>query len=61
MMSLHDEKLLDDIGWHLLEELQEDARLTYAELGRRVGLSTFLGRMLKSASATTSGVETKAC
>jgi Lrp/AsnC family leucine-responsive transcriptional regulator len=39
-MSLHDEKLLDDIGWHLLEELQEDARLSYAELGRRVGLST---------------------
>jgi Lrp/AsnC family leucine-responsive transcriptional regulator len=39
-MSLHDEKLLDDIGWHLLEELQEDARISYAELGRRVGLST---------------------
>lgn len=39
-MSSHDEKLLDDIGWHLLEELQEDARMTYAELGRRVGLST---------------------
>ncbi|HEX8998518.1 MAG TPA: Lrp/AsnC family transcriptional regulator [Blastocatellia bacterium] len=39
-MSSHDEKQLDDIGWHLLEELQEDARLTYAELGRRVGLST---------------------
>ncbi len=39
-MSSHDEKLLDDIGWHLLEELQEDARLSYAELGRRVGLST---------------------
>jgi Lrp/AsnC family leucine-responsive transcriptional regulator len=39
-MGTHDEKLLDDIGWHLLEELQEDARLSYAELGRRVGLST---------------------
>jgi Lrp/AsnC family leucine-responsive transcriptional regulator len=39
-MSSHDEKLLDDIGWRLLEELQEDARLSYAELGRRVGLST---------------------
>ncbi len=39
-MSPHDEKLLDDIGWRLLEELQEDARLSYAELGRRVGLST---------------------
>lgn len=39
-MSSQDEKLLDDIGWRLLEELQEDARLSYAELGRRVGLST---------------------
>jgi Lrp/AsnC family leucine-responsive transcriptional regulator len=39
-MSSHDEKLLDDIGWRLLEELQEDARLSYTELGRRVGLST---------------------
>jgi len=39
-MNSHDEKLLDDIGWHLLEELQEDARLSYTELGRRVGLST---------------------
>jgi Lrp/AsnC family transcriptional regulator, leucine-responsive regulatory protein len=39
-MSSHDEKLLDDIGWRLLEELQVDARLSYTELGRRVGLST---------------------
>jgi Lrp/AsnC family leucine-responsive transcriptional regulator len=39
-MSTHDEKLLDDIGWRLLEELQEDARISYTELGRRVGLST---------------------
>jgi Lrp/AsnC family leucine-responsive transcriptional regulator len=39
-MSSHDEKLLDDIGWRLLEELQEDARISYTELGRRVGLST---------------------
>ena len=30
---------LDDVDWHLLEVLQEDARLTYAELGRRVSLS----------------------
>lgn len=34
------EKLLDSIGWKLLEELQQDARLSFAELGRRVGLST---------------------
>ncbi len=33
------EKLLDDTGWRLLHELQIDARLSYAELGRRVGLT----------------------
>lgn len=30
---------LDDVDWRLLEVLQENARLTYAELGRRVSLS----------------------
>jgi Lrp/AsnC family leucine-responsive transcriptional regulator len=39
-MALDNEKLLDEIGWKLLRELQEDARLSYAELGRRVGLTT---------------------
>jgi Lrp/AsnC family leucine-responsive transcriptional regulator len=34
------QKLLDDIGWRILEEMQADARITFAELGRRVGLST---------------------
>jgi Lrp/AsnC family transcriptional regulator, leucine-responsive regulatory protein len=38
-MSLENERLLDDIGWHILQELQENARLSFAELGRRVGLS----------------------
>jgi len=33
-------KLLDAKGWELLKELQLDARLSFAELGRRVGLST---------------------
>lgn len=33
-------KLLDSIGWRILTELQEDGRLQFAELGRRVGLST---------------------
>ncbi len=33
-------KLLDARGWALLRELQLDARLSFAELGRRVGLST---------------------
>ena len=31
---------LDKISWKILTELQKDARLTYAELGRRVGLTT---------------------
>ncbi|MFB9907358.1 Lrp/AsnC family transcriptional regulator [Allokutzneria oryzae] len=29
---------LDSTDWRVLAELQEDARLSYAELGRRVGL-----------------------
>jgi len=33
------EKLLDSTSWQILQALQEDARLSYAELGRRVGLS----------------------
>jgi Lrp/AsnC family leucine-responsive transcriptional regulator len=32
-------RLLDPIGWRILDELQEDARIQYKELGRRVGLS----------------------
>ncbi len=32
--------LLDDIGWKILGELQQNARIPFAELGRRVGLST---------------------
>ncbi len=38
-MTLENEKLLDDIGWHILQEMQENARISFAELGRRVGLS----------------------
>ena len=38
-MALETEKLMDSAGWHLLEALQEDARLSYTELGQRVGLS----------------------
>ena len=33
-------KPLDAIGWRILRELQEEARLSFTELGRRVGLST---------------------
>jgi Lrp/AsnC family leucine-responsive transcriptional regulator len=32
-------RLLDPIGWSILAELQENARIQLAELGRRVGLS----------------------
>ncbi len=38
-MTLLPSKLLDGTGWRILRELQLDARLSFAELGRRVGLS----------------------
>lgn len=38
-MTFNTQKLLDGIGWNILQALQEDARLSFAELGRRVGLS----------------------
>jgi Lrp/AsnC family leucine-responsive transcriptional regulator len=38
-MTFEIEKLLDETGWRLLEELQENARLSYSELGQRVNLS----------------------
>jgi Lrp/AsnC family leucine-responsive transcriptional regulator len=31
---------MDGIDWKILKELQMDARVSYAELGRRVGLTT---------------------
>jgi len=31
---------MDQIDWRILGELQTDARLSYSELGRRIGLST---------------------
>ena len=37
-MALDLEPQLDNISWKILKELQIDARVTYAELGRRVGL-----------------------
>lgn len=39
-MTVEITKLLDETGWLLLQELQEHARLSYAELGQRVGLSS---------------------
>lgn len=38
-MSLENQKLLDQVGWQIILALQQDARLSFAELGRRVGLS----------------------
>jgi Lrp/AsnC family leucine-responsive transcriptional regulator len=32
-------KVLDDLNWHILEQLQTDGRMSAAEIGRRVGLS----------------------
>jgi Lrp/AsnC family leucine-responsive transcriptional regulator len=36
---LESERLLDDVGWQILRELQGNARLGFTELGRRVGLT----------------------
>lgn len=33
------EKLLDDVGLNILFELQENARISFSEVGRRVGLT----------------------
>jgi Lrp/AsnC family leucine-responsive transcriptional regulator len=38
-MGRKNEEDIDEISWRLLEALQENARLSYAELARRVGLS----------------------
>lgn len=32
--------MIDQIDWKILKEMQENARVTFAELGRRVGLTT---------------------
>ncbi len=39
-MAAENQRLLDQIGWKIIGELQRDARLSFAELGRRVHLST---------------------
>lgn len=38
-MSFESARLLDGVGWKLLTLLQEEARRSYSELGREVGLS----------------------
>ncbi len=39
-MELNIDKLLDPIGQNILRELKADARMSYSQLGRVVGLST---------------------
>lgn len=39
IVTLRNEKAIDRLGWQILRELQQDARLSYNELGKRVGLS----------------------
>jgi len=38
-MALESKGVLDAVDWQILEALQEDARLSYSALGRRVGLT----------------------
>jgi Lrp/AsnC family leucine-responsive transcriptional regulator len=38
-MAAGAERLLDDTGWRILDALQANARIPFAELGRHVGLS----------------------
>lgn len=38
-MTNDSEKLLDETGWELLRALQENARSSFTDLGRRVGLT----------------------
>lgn len=38
-MTLQTENNLDRLNWQILRALQNDARLSYNELGRRIGLS----------------------
>ncbi|MDP9342892.1 MAG: Lrp/AsnC family transcriptional regulator [Actinomycetota bacterium] len=38
-MTLYPFEGLDDTAWRILHELQENARISYSELGRRVGLT----------------------
>ena len=40
MMSFDSERALDKIDWRILGLLQEDARLSFAEIGRRVTMSS---------------------
>ena len=34
-----DNKLLDDLNWKILSELQKNARISYTDLGKKIGLT----------------------
>lgn len=38
-MTFDHEKVLDDVGWQILQLLQHDARMSYREIGDNVGLT----------------------
>lgn len=38
-MAFDPQAPLDEVDWRILDELQENARITYSELGRRVALT----------------------
>jgi Lrp/AsnC family transcriptional regulator, leucine-responsive regulatory protein len=38
-MTFRTERELDELDWHIVEQLQADGRLSFKELGRRVNLS----------------------
>jgi Lrp/AsnC family leucine-responsive transcriptional regulator len=38
-MTLEIDKIMDETGWRILGELQENARISFSELGRRVALT----------------------
>jgi Lrp/AsnC family leucine-responsive transcriptional regulator len=39
IMAFEFEKILDSTGWQILQELQQNGRISYSELGQRIGLS----------------------
>jgi Lrp/AsnC family leucine-responsive transcriptional regulator len=38
-LAFESDRLLDEVGWRILVELQRDGRISYSELGRRVSLT----------------------
>lgn len=38
-MTFDSERILDEVSWQILGELQRNARISFTELGRRVGLT----------------------